>query len=74
MTEFHKATVDKLTLIQTQQFLDWKDIQRMYQCGRNKALSLIRSIKSVSDIAELQGKVTISDYEAWYNQSPKKEA
>lgn len=71
MTTFQQATVDKLTLIRTQQFLDWRDIQMMYQCGRGKALSILRSVKSVSDIAGLKGKVTVSDYEAWYNHNVK---
>ena len=33
---------------------------------------LIKAIKSVSDIAGIRGKVTTSDYMAWYNMYHKK--
>ena len=40
----------------------------MFHCGVDKAMAIIRSIKSVSDIADMKGKVTITDYQAWLNR------
>ncbi len=53
--------------MEDKQFYDYIDIMRIFQCGRDRAFSIIRSVKSVSDIAGLSGKVTKTDYIAWYN-------
>lgn len=59
----------KQEILETQQYLDYKDIMILFKprCGRDKALSIIRSIKSVRDIANIKGVVTVSDYEFWFN-------
>lgn len=57
-------------------FYDYVDIMNMFGCGRDRAYAIIRAIKSVSDIAKLAGKVTITDFEKWFNspiQTTKKE-
>jgi len=41
---------------------------RIYDCGYNVAFRIMREIKAVSDIMKVKGKVTLSDYERWYNQ------
>lgn len=53
--------------INTKLYLDKFDIMEMFDCGADKALSIIRSIKSVSDSLKLKGKVTPRDFELWYN-------
>ena len=53
--------------MEEKQFYNSADIMKMFQCGKSKAFSIIRSIKSVSDIVGLSGKVTKTDYLAWYN-------
>lgn len=53
--------------MEDKQFYNCADIMKMFQCGKNKAFSIIRSIKSVSDIAGMPGKITKTDYMAWYN-------
>lgn len=63
----------KQELLSTPQYLGVEDIRKMFNCGRSKAEALIRGIKSVSDIAAMKGRVTISDYLRWYNRD-KKEA
>lgn len=45
------------------------DVQEMFGVGRNKALTIMRSIKQVSDIAHIKGKCTLSDYTAWYKRT-----
>lgn len=59
----------KEELMNTPQFLDNIDIMNIFKCARNKALGIMRMIKSFSDIAGIKGKVTITDYEAWYNRN-----
>lgn len=57
----------KVEILTNRQFLDTADIMKVFDCGRNKALSIIRGIKSVSDIAQIKGKVTVTDYEKWFS-------
>lgn len=64
-----EGIMTKQELLKTPQFLDKIDIMKMFDCCEPKALSLIRSIKSVSDRAGLKGKVTITDYNEWYNHT-----
>ncbi len=57
-------------------FYDYIDIINMFQASRDKAYSIIRSIKTCSDIMHISGKVTVSDFDKWYNmprQAIKKE-
>ena len=49
------------------QYLDKHDISEMFDCGRDKAIGIIRSIKKVSDTCKLKGKVTLNDFEKWKN-------
>lgn len=58
----------KSDLLQKRQFLSVTDLMGMFGCGRTKATAILKGIKSVSDIASLAGKVTVSDYLAWYYQ------
>lgn len=57
----------KAEILTERQFLDVEDIRTAFDCGRSKAQSIIREIKSVSDIAKIKGKVTVTDYEKWFN-------
>ena len=57
----------KAEILSNRQYLDTVDIQKVFDCSRGKAQSIIRGIKSVSDIAKLKGKVTVTDYEKWFN-------
>ena len=59
--------MSKDELMNRAQFLDVQDIMKLFACGRGVAYKRIQEIKAVSDILRLRGKVTISDYEAWYN-------
>ena len=54
-------------------YYDKYDIMNMFHCGVDKAMAIIRAIKSVSDIAGLKGKVTKTDYEAWFTRPIKKD-
>lgn len=49
-------------------YYDKYDIMNMFHCGVDKAMAILRSIKSVSNIADMKGKVTITDYQAWLNR------
>lgn len=62
---FIKAEEDEI--LSGQRVLDVDDIMKIFDCGRGKAQSIIRSIKSVSDIARCKGKVTVTDYEKWFS-------
>ena len=64
--------LSKEELLSKRQFLNTADIRQMFDCGTNKAGEIIKAIKSVSDIAGIRGKVTTSDYMAWYNMYHKK--
>ena len=55
-------------LFQKRQFLNAQDIRNLFGVGRDKAYEIIKAIKSVSDIARISGRVTVSDYVKWYNQ------
>lgn len=54
-------------------YYDKYDIMNMFNCGADKAMAIIRSIKSVSDSLKIKGKVTTTDYEAWFNRPIKKD-
>jgi len=58
----------KEELFNNAQYLSIKDLMRIYDCGYNVAFRIMREIKAVSDIMKVKGKVTLSDYERWYNQ------
>ena len=46
-------------------FLDVTDIMILFECGENKAYSIIRAIKSVSSTIPIRGKVAKVDYDKW---------
>lgn len=58
----------KEELMTTSQFLDKYDIMNIFKCGSDRAMAIIRGIKSVSDTLKLKGKVTLVDYEIWYQR------
>ena len=45
----------------------------IFDCCADRALAIIRSIKSVSDSLKIKGKVTKADYDAWFNRPLKKD-
>ena len=49
-------------------YYDKYDIMNMFHCGVDKAMAILRAIKSVSNIADMKGKVTVTDYQAWLNK------
>ena len=64
----HMEYITKEVLKKKRQFLNTQDIRDMFDCGTHKACHIITAIKSVSDIAGIRGKVTLSDYDAWFNK------
>ncbi len=54
-------------------YLDHIDIMDMFDCGKDRALAIIRSVKSVSDTCKLKGKITRPDFDVWYNRPLKKD-
>ncbi len=72
MEPAYAATYEEL--FQKRQYLRAADIEKLFDVGRTKASEIIQAIKSVSDIAHISGRVTVSDYVAWYNQYLPKEA
>lgn len=61
----------KEELLQSPQFLDKYDIMKIFSCGVAKAIGIIRAIKAVSDSTKIKGKVTLTDYQIWYNKTGK---
>lgn len=55
-------------------YLDKYDIMNIFDCCADRAMAIIRSIKSVSDSLKIKGKVTKADYEAWFNRPIKKDS
>lgn len=66
MDPVYAATYEEL--FEKRQYLRATDIMRLFDVGRTKASEIIKSIKLVSDIAHVKGRVTVSDYVAWYNR------
>ena len=66
MEPVYAATYEEL--YQKRQYLNVGDIMNLFGVGKDKAYDIIKAIKSVSDIAQIAGRVTVSDYAAWYNQ------
>ena len=61
----------KVEILTERQFLTVADLQKAFDCGYCKATSIMRSIKAVSDIAGIKGKITTTDYEIWFNRGKK---
>lgn len=57
----------KVEILTERQFLSIADLRRIFDCGRCSAERIMREIKAVSNIAKLKGKVTVTDYEIWFN-------
>lgn len=58
-------------------FYDYIDIMNMFGVGATRAYGILRSIKLVSDSLRIKGKVTVADFDKWYNmprQEIKKES
>ena len=52
--------------------LDYIDIMQMFHCGESKARGIIIAIKTISDITGFAGRVTETDFQAWFNSPLKK--
>lgn len=63
-----RADMDKVELMTNRQYLAVKDIAKIFDCSNGTAQRVMREIKAYSDIAKIKGKVTITDYEAWFNR------
>ncbi|MEG2453538.1 MAG: hypothetical protein RSB20_01585 [Clostridia bacterium] len=59
-------------LLENRQFLDAKDITKMFCCGLTTAYSIINGIKSVSDIGNRAGRILVRDYENWLSANGQK--
>lgn len=60
--------MDKQSIVNTQQYLTLHDIMDIFKCGKDKAYSIIRSIKHCTgDKLGISGKVLVTEYEAWNN-------
>lgn len=57
----------KVEILTNRQFLSIADLMQVFDCGRSSAERVMREIKAVSDIAKLKGKVTVTDYDRWFN-------
>lgn len=60
--------MDKVEILKSRQFLAVKDIATIFDCSPGTAQRVMREIKAYSDIAKIKGKVTTTDYEAWFNR------
>ena len=57
----------KVEILKEQQFLSVADLQKIFDCGLNSAYKIMREIKAISDSLKIKGKVTVKDYEIWFN-------
>ena len=57
----------KVEILTNRQFLSISDLQKIFDCGICTAQRIMREIKAKSDIAKLKGKITVTDYDVWYN-------
>ena len=48
-------------------YADKEDFKREFNCGTDKAISIIRAIKSISNIANIKGRVVETDVILWLN-------
>lgn len=62
----------KEELLSKPQVLDVNDIMKMHMCGRNKAYSILHSIRAYYDDWDedfnISGRVTIPEYIGWLNR------
>ena len=67
MNEFNNdlKLIDIEKLFAGKQFATAEDFSREFGCSKGKGYSIIRGIKSVSDISKLSGKVTKTDVLVW---------
>lgn len=57
----------KAEILTEQQFITVADLQKIFDCGLSSALRIMREIKARSDSLKIKGKVTVKDYEIWFN-------
>ena len=57
----------KVEILTNRQFISTADLEKIFDCGTCTAQRIMREIKAKSDIAKLKGKVTVANYETWYN-------
>ena len=60
--------MDKVEIMTSRQYLAVGDLAKIFDCSHGTAERIMRQIKSYSDIAKIKGKVTTTDYEAWFNR------
>ena len=60
--------MEKVEILTNRQYITVKDLEQIFACGRSTAERVMRQIKAHSDIARIKGKVTTTDYEAWFNR------
>ena len=59
--------MSKEEILTKQQFLTIADLQKIFDCGLSSAQKIMREIKTKSDSLKIKGKVTVKDYEIWFN-------
>ena len=57
----------KVEILTNRQFISTAYLEKIFDCGTCTAQRIMREIKAKSDIAKLKGKVTVTNYETWYN-------
>lgn len=60
--------MDKVEILTSRQYLSVKDLESIFGCSRGTAERVMREIKAHSGITKIKGKVTITDYESWFNR------
>ncbi len=54
-------------IFEKKQFINIADLQTIFDCGLNTAHKIMREIKAKSDSLKIKGKVTVKDFEIWFN-------
>lgn len=60
--------MEKAELMKSHQYITVKDLEQIFDCSRGSAQRIMRQIKAYSDSLRIKGKVTTTDYEAWFNR------
>lgn len=54
-------------IFEKKQFINIADLRNIFDCGLSTAQRLMREIKTKSDSLKIKGKVTVKDFEIWFN-------
>lgn len=63
-----------MTRIELEEFKNSKlyftyiDIQAIFNCGRNRAYDIIKSVRKYSNALGVRGKITVTEFDMWFNQ------